>query len=162
VIPTKNPDPWRWLGTGGGEIGRNPDVRKTEIENDVNAAYQTALLWTITGDVAYTDKALQIVTGWTRTLRSVSGQDAILAAGIYGFKLVSAAELLRYTSPAWSSQHTAEAEDTGTDAASTAPTHSRSRSCCDRRGRPFRRTIQDSAPCCSRDPTSEPLERRLG
>jgi len=92
------------------EIGRNPDVRKTEIENDVNAAYQTALLWAITGTQAYADKSIQIVNGWAQTLQTVSGMDAILAAGIYGFKLVSAAEILRYTNSGWSAADATRAE----------------------------------------------------
>jgi hypothetical protein len=92
------------------EMGRNPDVRKTETENDANAAYQNALMWAITGNQAHAAKSIQILNAWSSTLRTISGNDAILAAGIYGFKFVSAAEILRYTDAGWAAGDVAAAE----------------------------------------------------
>jgi len=83
------------------EMGRNPDVHKTETENDANAAYQNALMWAITGNQASADKAKQILNAWSSALTTISGSDRILAAGIYGFKFVNAAEILRYTNAGW-------------------------------------------------------------
>jgi hypothetical protein len=90
-------------GVRGGcaELGRNPNVCSSEAETDGNAAYQNALMWTISGDRAYADKAIQILNTWSANLMKISGADAILAAGIDGFKFVNAAEILRYTNAGW-------------------------------------------------------------
>jgi hypothetical protein len=95
---------------GFAEMGRNPDVRKTETEQDANAAYQNALMWAITGNQAHASKAIQILNTWSANLTTISGSDAILAAGIYGFKLVSAAEILRHTGAGWLPADVARAE----------------------------------------------------
>lgn len=75
----------------------------TEMYLDGNAAYQNALMWCITGEEAHARKAVQILNAWAGTLRKMSGRDVQLAAGLSGFKFVSAAELMRYTYPGWTS-----------------------------------------------------------
>jgi hypothetical protein len=95
---------------GFSEMGRNPDVRKTETETDANAAYQNAIMWVITGDAAFANKSMQILDTWSTSLTTISGADAILAAGIYGFKFVNAAEILRYTGTGWPVANIARAE----------------------------------------------------
>jgi len=63
---------------------------------DVHAAYQNALRWRITGETAHADTARDILNSWSRTLTAVNGNaDRFLAAGIYGYQLANAAELLR-------------------------------------------------------------------
>jgi hypothetical protein len=100
-------------GVRGGcaELGRNPNICNSQAETDGNAAYQNAIMWTITGDHAYANKAIQILNTWSANLKKISGADAILAAGIYGFKFVNAAEILRYTNAGWGSADIAGAED---------------------------------------------------
>ncbi len=93
------------------ETGRNPDVHQAETENDSNAAYQNALMWSITGQRAYADKAIQILDGWSTTLKTISGSDAILAASLDGFKFVNAAEIIRYTNAGWSDTGVASAQN---------------------------------------------------
>lgn len=83
------------------EISRNPTIHQREFDQDANAAYQCAILWSITGDVAYAKKAAQIIDGWSTTLKKVGGRDAVLAAGLSPFKLINAAEILRYTNAGW-------------------------------------------------------------
>lgn len=84
------------------EIGRNPTVHFDEFDSDANAAYQCALMWAITGDKSYAEKSQQIINGWSATLKRVSGADAVLMAGLGPFKMVNAAEILRYTDSGWS------------------------------------------------------------
>jgi hypothetical protein len=71
------------------------------LEKDVCAAYQNALMWAITGDEAHAKKAVEILNGWSKTLKVFDGTDVELGAGLCGFKLTSAAEIMR-TYPGWS------------------------------------------------------------
>ncbi len=72
-----------------------------ELTVDSNAAYQNALMWAITGDETHARKAIEILNSWSETLQEVTGKDKVLGASICGFKLVNAAEILRYTYPGW-------------------------------------------------------------
>jgi hypothetical protein len=83
-------------------VGRNPTVGQTTYDSDANAAYQHAVMWTITGGKAYADTAIKIINAWSATLRSVTGRDAVLMAGLGPFKMVNAAEIIRYTNAGWS------------------------------------------------------------
>lgn len=84
-------------GPGPGE-----NIHNTEFAADANAAYQNALMWCITGDEAHARKAAAILNAWAGTLQTITGHDKELAASLYGFKYINAAELLRSTYPAWS------------------------------------------------------------
>lgn len=83
-------------------VGRNPTVGAGDYDSDANAAYQCALMWCITGDRAYAEKSKAIVNAWSATLQSITGRDAVLMAGLGPFKMVNAAEILRYTDAGWS------------------------------------------------------------
>lgn len=64
--------------------------------NDVARAYQNALRWKISGNTANGDTARDILNSWSSTLTEVSGNaDRYLAAGLYGYELANAAELMR-------------------------------------------------------------------
>jgi hypothetical protein len=84
------------------EIGRAPGVYATEFDQDANAAYQCAVMWAITRNRAYAEKSITIVNGWSATLQRCTGADAVLMAGLGPFKLINAAEILRYTDAGWS------------------------------------------------------------
>ena len=84
------------------EIGRNPNVHTKEFDSDANAAYQCALMGHITGIKEYLDITKSVLNSWTRSLARITGADAILCAGLGGFKLVNAAELLRASMGTWS------------------------------------------------------------
>jgi hypothetical protein len=77
---------------------------------DSNAAYQSALMWCITRDAAHAGKAVEILNAWSGTLQRIQGHDVQLAAGLDGFKLVNAAELMRYTYDGWQPQDVARFE----------------------------------------------------
>ena len=72
-----------------------------QMVEDGNAAYQNALMWCITRDVAHARKAVEFLNAWAGTLRSMGGHDVQLSAGLNGFKFVCAAELIRHTGPEW-------------------------------------------------------------
>lgn len=92
------------------ETGRKPSVRSSEHESDANACYQNAMMWAITGDQAYADKAIEIINAWSGTLKEITGRDAILSAGISGVKFAAAAEVLRHTDSGWSQSDVLRAE----------------------------------------------------
>ncbi|GHC53675.1 hypothetical protein GCM10010309_11570 [Streptomyces violaceochromogenes] len=77
--------------------GRGPTNFQNQAVADSAAAYQTALMWCITGERAYADKSRDILNAWSASLTAVTGADGPLGAGLQVFKLVNAAELLRYT-----------------------------------------------------------------
>jgi hypothetical protein len=91
-------------------VGRNPTVGQGTYDNDANAAHQNAIMWAITNDTAYANKAKEIVNAWSSTLKSVTGRDAILMAGLGPFKMVNAAEILRYTNSGWSDADISQTE----------------------------------------------------
>jgi len=63
---------------------------------DVHAAYQSALRWKVSGDVAYANKSIDIMNQWSAVLTSIGGNaDRFLAAGIYGYQFANAAEIMR-------------------------------------------------------------------
>lgn len=70
---------------------------KTPCEEDFNAAYYNALMWQITHDTRHADKAMEILRAYAATLAKVHPIDAPLCAGLQGFILINAAEIMRYT-----------------------------------------------------------------
>lgn len=71
---------------------------KDPSERDFNASYYNSLLWVITGNRAHADKAMEIIRGYANTLKTIPPtNDAPLCAGLQGFMLVNAAEIMRYT-----------------------------------------------------------------
>ncbi|WP_167618770.1 LamG-like jellyroll fold domain-containing protein [Maribellus sediminis] len=71
-------------------------------ENYINAArgahiaYMCALRWKISGDVAYANKAVDVLNSWAVTTKGISGNsNYALASGIYGYEFANAGELLR-------------------------------------------------------------------
>lgn len=64
------------------------------ITADASAAYVTALAYRLTGNVAYANKAEQILNAWASTNTAVSGGDGPLYMAYKGTGMVFAAELL--------------------------------------------------------------------
>jgi len=91
-------------------VGRNPTVGQTAYDNDANAAYQNAVMWAITGDRRHAEKAIAIIDAWSSTLNEITGRDAVLMAGLGPFKMVNAAEIIRYTNAGWSEEGILRAE----------------------------------------------------
>jgi hypothetical protein len=100
---------WRLRGPFA-EVARGApekNLHSNEMVADVNAAYQNALMWCITGEEAHAKKAIEILDAWGSHLKRIYGRDAQLAAGLNGFPLAGAAELIRHTYPAWPAEQIA-------------------------------------------------------
>jgi hypothetical protein len=66
------------------------------LYNDIHAAYQNALRYHVSGDSAHADTAVAILNAWSAKLTKVFGSaDRFLAAGLYGYQIANAAELVR-------------------------------------------------------------------
>lgn len=63
---------------------------------DVAAAYEHALIYKISGDTRYGNKAAEILNAWANVNTLVSGNaDRYLAAGLNGYQFAAAAEMMR-------------------------------------------------------------------
>ncbi|TWT82307.1 Alginate lyase [Planctomycetes bacterium CA13] len=92
-------------------VVHRPGAGNNEFALDANAAYQNALMYCINGNKAHAEKAVEIIDAWSLRLRGIVGHDSHLAAGLYGFKFVSAAELMRWRYDDWSPEKIARAEE---------------------------------------------------
>jgi hypothetical protein len=92
------------------EVSRNPTVGQGAYDSDANAAYHNAIMWYITGNKAYAEESKEIINAWSRTLKSITGKDAVLMAGLGPFKMINAAEIIRYTNAGWSADDIKQAE----------------------------------------------------
>ncbi len=85
-----NPRPLETVVRGG--TGQN----FAQFYIDIRRAYQNALIYSINGDRSHGDAAVRILNAWVTNLKGVAGNaDRFLAAGIYGYELANAAELMR-------------------------------------------------------------------
>jgi hypothetical protein len=88
------PDPQAEVcaGTGGCPNGET----FMPLARDCAAAYQNALRYRVSGDGVFADKAIAILNAWSSTLVRITGDsNAGLRAGLYGYQLAAAAELVR-------------------------------------------------------------------
>lgn len=66
------------------------------IWHDAAAAFNLALCWKISGDTKYADASARVLVAWGNELKEFGGQDdKYLTAGLQGYQLANAAELLR-------------------------------------------------------------------
>ncbi len=86
----------------------NPRVNGNEFQNDTQAAYHLALMWYITEDSRYAEKAIEIFSTWSN-LQQVDGIP--LGPGLYGGKLLDAAEIIRHTYDGWKEEDIKKFED---------------------------------------------------
>ena len=64
---------------------------------DAAAAYQTAILWKLTGDTKYADLSVRILNDWADVCKRITSNDAnqMLAAGCQGYTFANAAEIMQ-------------------------------------------------------------------
>lgn len=74
------------------------------LQSSGSAALLDAIEWDITSDPAYAQHAAAILDGWSSTLTAIQGHDQQLAASLYGYKMLNAAEILRASYPGWHSE----------------------------------------------------------
>ena len=77
----------------------------TPCENDFLAAYYNALMYGITGQETHADKAMEIIHAYATTLQRVE-LNAPLCAGLQGFILANACELMRSGYKGWTANDT--------------------------------------------------------
>lgn len=82
--------------------GKDGEWGSRDFRSSRSVAYDCALVWFVTGDRRYADKAIEILNAWSRTLRQIDGNDAKLCVGMDGYYYLSTAEILRYTDSGWS------------------------------------------------------------
>jgi hypothetical protein len=73
----------------------------SEFESDANAAYLNALMWAITEDEAHARKCVGIFNTWKNLTTFVPGGTPPLDAGLFAYKLIEAAEIIRSTYDGW-------------------------------------------------------------
>ena len=83
-----------------GPYGR-PNIGGNDLSKGANMAYNCALIWYITGEKAYAQKAIDILNAWSPVLWDFDYNDAKLLAGWTGHLFCNAAEILRYTDSGW-------------------------------------------------------------
>ena len=83
-----------------GPYGR-PNIGGNDLSKGANTAYNCALLWYITKDKAYANKAIEILNAWSPAVWDFDYNDAKLLAGWTGHLFCNAAEILRYTESGW-------------------------------------------------------------
>jgi hypothetical protein len=83
----------------------------SRLFNDAAAAYALALRWKISGDTRYADKSIEVLNAWSTMLVGIGGtSDKFLAAGLYGYQMANAAEIMRSYS-GWTAQDFARFKD---------------------------------------------------
>lgn len=84
--------------------GSNPgdrDLHKKAFEDDCLAAYYNAMQWVITSDRHYANKSIEILNGYSSTLKGIINRDKELMSPLCGFLIVNAAEIIRYSDSGW-------------------------------------------------------------
>lgn len=79
----------------------NPNYGCTDEREDAIAAYTDALIWYISGDTRYADKAIALMDAWSATITSHTNSNAPLQTGWAGSSWPRAAEIIKYTYTSW-------------------------------------------------------------
>lgn len=95
--------PFEFVARQGANPG-DPNLHKKEFEDDCLAAYYNALQWIITGNKKNAAKSIEILNGYSTSLKGIINKDKELMAPLCGFLLVNAAEIIRYTNAGWKDQ----------------------------------------------------------
>lgn len=83
-------------------VSRDPCINCSAFESDANAAYLNALMWAITQDTRHADKCVEIFNAWENLTEVRGGGTESLNAGLFAWKLVEAAEIIKSTYVGWS------------------------------------------------------------
>ena len=83
-----------------GPYGR-PNIGGNDLSKSAAMAYNYAVVWYVTNDKTYANKAIEILNAWSPVLWHLDYNDAKLLAAWTGHALCNAAEILRYTNAGW-------------------------------------------------------------
>lgn len=86
-----------------GPYGTNSTGGK-EFFASAKAAYNHALMWQITQDKRYANKAIEILNAWSYKLWGFDANNAKLNVGLMGHFFLNAAEILRHTESDWKAE----------------------------------------------------------
>ena len=92
----------------------NPNIGADNMLNDAVAAHNDALIWYVTGNEAYAKKAIEIMNGWSYTLKDITNNDARLLVAMTSQDIVNAAEIIRHcynTDPAITAENKWQEKD---------------------------------------------------
>ncbi len=78
-----------------------PNIGGDDLVKGSSMAYNCAILWYITKDKAYADKAIEIMNAWSLVLWDLDNNDSKLLAGWTGHVFCNAAEILRSDKSIW-------------------------------------------------------------
>jgi parallel beta-helix repeat protein len=81
-----------------------PNIGGEDLRASANMAYNNALLWYISGEKKYANKAIEIINAWTPILWDFDFNDAKLIAALTGSVWCNAAEILNHTPSGWEAQ----------------------------------------------------------
>jgi hypothetical protein len=79
----------------------NPNYGCTDEREDAMAAYTDALIWYISGDARYAQKAIALMDAWSAVITSHTNSNAPLQTGWAGSSWPRAAEIIKYTYTSW-------------------------------------------------------------
>lgn len=82
------------------EVDRD-GTNSRQFESDTTAAYLNALMWAITDNARHADKAVEIFNAWSNLKVFYGHGTAPLNAGLYAWKLIEAAEIIKSTYDGW-------------------------------------------------------------
>lgn len=82
------------------EVGRDSGVNYGKWNSDSRAAYYNAIMWYVTGDSRYADKAVEIFNAWKNLTSVTSGGTDALSGGV-GYIMIEAAEIIKNTYSGW-------------------------------------------------------------
>ncbi|MEV4175983.1 alginate lyase family protein [Nonomuraea sp. NPDC049709] len=80
----------------------NPNYGCTDERQDALAAYTDALIWYISRDSRYAQKAIELMDAWSAVITDHTNSNAPLQTGWAGSSWPRAAEIIRYTYTGWS------------------------------------------------------------
>ncbi|MDR0546411.1 MAG: alginate lyase family protein, partial [Dysgonamonadaceae bacterium] len=83
-----------------GPYGEN-SIGGKEFHESAMQAYHNAVLWSVSGDKTYANKAIEILNAWSYKLRSFDANNAKLNVGLFGYYFLNAAEILKYSNSGW-------------------------------------------------------------
>jgi len=79
----------------------SPAIGGSELSSGAGQAYNLSILWYVTGERKYADKAIEIINAWSARLWDFDDNDAKLLAGWTGHVFCNAAEILKYSNSGW-------------------------------------------------------------
>ncbi|GLZ35992.1 hypothetical protein Lesp02_81790 [Lentzea sp. NBRC 105346] len=79
----------------------DPNYGCTDERQDALAAYTLSLIWYVTRDSRYAQKAIQIMDAWSATIQDHTNSNAPLQTAWAGSSWPRAAEIIKYTYSSW-------------------------------------------------------------